>query len=160
MTVQFASVLGDKVMFTTVNAKAWPAVAPTLSVAVTVKVKVPVAVGVPLSTPPVDNVMPFGIAPTVTAKVTVDVPPVDAIVCEYPARFNVAFGNVVVVITSAGLIVNVNVCVRVAPTESFNVTLTLLAVLAVAVGVPLMVIVLPAMAALKPLGKPVTLKPL
>ena len=58
------------------------------------------------------------------------------------------------------LTVSVKVCVVLAPTESFRVMLTLFGVLAAAVGVPLMVIVLPAMPALKPVGRPVTLRPL
>ena len=55
------------------------AVAPTLSVAVTVKLKVPVAVGVPENTPAV-KVMPVGIVPVLTEKVTAPVPPVAAMV--------------------------------------------------------------------------------
>src|SRR3990172_2659869 len=116
-------------------ASAFVAVAPLASVARTVKFDVPAAVGVPLISPVVPlSVSPAGSAPTVTAHVMGDLPPLLASVWLY-ARFTVPSVSDVVVTDSAGYIVIESALSTYAPFVS--VTRTVIFSVPDAVGVPL-----------------------
>src|SRR3990172_7910786 len=106
-------------------ASAFVAVAPLVSVALTVKFEVPAAVGVPLISPVVPlSANPAGSAPTVTAHVMGDFPPLLASVWLY-ARFTVPSASDAVVIAGYALTVIDSALVAVALLSSVTCTVKL-----------------------------------
>src|SRR3990172_9620916 len=121
-------------------ASAFVAVAPLSSVALTVKFEVPAAVGVPLISPvALLRLSPAGSAPTVTAHVTGDLPPLLASVWLY-ARFTVPSVRDMVVTVIAGYISMESTPSTYAPLPS--VTRTVILLVPDAVGAPLITPVL------------------
>src|SRR5204863_9186369 len=133
----------------TVSASGLDPVWDTLSLTATVKLAVPAALGVPLITPPLDNVRPAGNDPNVIDQVYEPVPPLAANVSEYAALAAPAGRGEVVIIDGAGLIVSANGLDAV--WEPVSLTSAVKLAVPAVVGVPL---IAPPLDNVRPAGKP------
>ena len=107
-----------------------------LSATCTVNVDVPAAVGVPLMTPPLDNVNPAGSAPVGRDHVYGDIPPEAVNVCEYWTPITPDASETVVIVNDGAMVIE---SCLVSDCEELSVTRTVKVDVPAAVGSPLIV---------------------